>query len=306
MAPSEFNMFAGEEDALKFFYVFENVEMKEKSEEDKATESAAYLTGEAFQFYYETFTYDNKPTEEAKSFSTVKDRMLERFAKKKTEAEVMKEAVNLRYDGKDVKAFFNKADKLYTQAKFNDQAKFGLIREAIKADQTLLQFVLIRGAKTYDDVKKACLEYAENQKVLMPNVNEEVKGEEEKKEEKKEDTSDKIDELCKQIGDLSLLIAKQHKNPSQGGGNRPDVICHRCKKPGHYASQCQIPPRDVLVCTYCKKYGHTEKACYSKQRDEAAKARDQPQNAPTVQVLKKEEEKNPEEKALMFVGGRPC
>ena len=60
-------------------------------------------------------------------FSIVKNRMLERFSTKKTETEVMKQAVNLKYEGRYLKTLFNKTDKLYAQAKFNDQAKLGLI-----------------------------------------------------------------------------------------------------------------------------------------------------------------------------------
>ena len=64
--------------------------------------------------------------------------LLENFSTKKTEAEVMKEAVNLVYKGDNVKEFFVKASKLYKEAKLTYQAKFGLIREAMKSDQDML------------------------------------------------------------------------------------------------------------------------------------------------------------------------
>ena len=60
-----------------------------------------------------------------------------------------------------------KASKLYKEAKFNDQAKFGLILEAIKSDQGMLQFVFLRKADTYEKVRETCLVYADNQKVLV-------------------------------------------------------------------------------------------------------------------------------------------
>ena len=56
----------------------------------------------------------------------------------------MKEAVNLVYNGGNFKEFVLKSRKLYKEAKFNDQAKFGLIREAIKFGQGMLQFVFLR------------------------------------------------------------------------------------------------------------------------------------------------------------------
>ena len=40
----------------------------------------------------------------------------------------MKEAGNLVYKGGNVKEFFVEASNLYQEDKFNDQAKFGLIR----------------------------------------------------------------------------------------------------------------------------------------------------------------------------------
>ena len=50
----------------------------------------------------------------------MKAALLENFSTKKTEAEVMKEAVNLVYKGDVVKEFFMKDSKLYKEAKFND------------------------------------------------------------------------------------------------------------------------------------------------------------------------------------------
>ena len=92
--------------------MLENVDIRGKSDKEKAVEVVAYLTGEDLQFYYENFTCYIEPTEEAKSFRIVKNRMLERFSTKKSEAKVMKKAVNLKYEGGDVKVFLNKADKL--------------------------------------------------------------------------------------------------------------------------------------------------------------------------------------------------
>ena len=171
-SPSELKYhFNGEGDAKKFFYVYENAVMKNKTEEGKADSLVAYFDGEAFEYYFDNFTVDNAPNEEARSFQKVKAALLEKFSTKKTEAEVMKEAVNLVYKGGNVKEFFVKASKLYKEAKFNDQAKFGLIREAIKSDQGMLQFVFLRKADTFEKVSETCLEYADNQKVFGQKKN---------------------------------------------------------------------------------------------------------------------------------------
>ncbi len=46
---------------------------------------------------------------------------MEKFSTKKTEAETIKEAVNLRYIGDDFEEFIVKAGKLYREAKFREE-----------------------------------------------------------------------------------------------------------------------------------------------------------------------------------------
>ena len=95
--------FSGKEDAKKFFYVYENVVMKTKTEEEEADSLVAYLDGVAFEYYFDNFAEDKAPNEEARSFQNVKSALLEKFCTKKTEAEVKKEAVKLVYKGGNVK-----------------------------------------------------------------------------------------------------------------------------------------------------------------------------------------------------------
>ena len=83
----------------------------------------------------------------------------------------MKEAVNLVYKGGNVKKFIMKVRKLCKEANFNDQAKFRLIREAIKFDQGMLQFVFVEEADTYETVQKTRLLYADNRNCLCHKEN---------------------------------------------------------------------------------------------------------------------------------------
>ena len=76
----------------------------------------------------------------------------------------MRNTISLIYDGEDILFSFSKAEKVYNQAEFNNQAKYGSLRETLRSDLNLLQFVLFRGAKDNCNVKKYCLEYADNQK----------------------------------------------------------------------------------------------------------------------------------------------
>ena len=100
---------------------------------------------------------DNGPTDEAKDYGKVKEVMLEKLSVRNTESEIMKEVTSLEYDGGDIQKFVTRADKLYLQAKFNGRAKFRLLRDSLKSDQMLLQFVLFRGAKNYNEMKQACV-----------------------------------------------------------------------------------------------------------------------------------------------------
>ena len=145
--------------------------MMGKTEEEKAKMLLAYLKEEAFNFYREVFTQGNALTEEAKSFETVKDKLYERFSEKLTVAEATVKAVNLRYSNQKMDKFLKDADKLYELAGFASEAKFGLIRKAIDGDKELLKFVVLRSAKTYEEVKDACTEYAENPTVFVTSRN---------------------------------------------------------------------------------------------------------------------------------------
>ncbi len=62
--------------------------------------------------------------------------------------------------------------------------------------------------------------------------------------------------LRENFEDLALLSTKIKLKP-----NIQDAICDKSKKPGHYASQCQVQTESVKSCNYCGKYGYTEAAC---------------------------------------------
>ncbi len=61
-------VFDCKEDAKKFVYVYQYVVMKGKTEIEKADRLVPFLKADAFDYYFDYFTEDNAPTEEAKSF----------------------------------------------------------------------------------------------------------------------------------------------------------------------------------------------------------------------------------------------
>ena len=115
--PSELITFEGTEDARKFFYLSENVVKKSLPDIEKAEKIVAYLTGAAFDIYFYRFTSDNAPTEEANDYEVVKKVILEKISIQKTDSEIIRDALSLRYDGGDIPTFLSRADKVYSQAK---------------------------------------------------------------------------------------------------------------------------------------------------------------------------------------------
>ena len=73
---SELTTFKGNEDARKFFYLYRNVVTKNLPDSEWAEKLVAYLSRAAFNFYFDWFTLDIAPTEEAKGYGLVKKVML--------------------------------------------------------------------------------------------------------------------------------------------------------------------------------------------------------------------------------------
>ena len=80
----------------------------------------------------------------------------------------------------------------------------------------LLQFVLFRGAKNYNEIKQACVAYCDNQKMIdAPVTNDETKGVRFTVQSKPKDS--RIYDLCKQVENLHLMVRKrpgQHEKVS--------------------------------------------------------------------------------------------
>ncbi len=109
--PSELSTFKGSADARNFFYLYEKVVIKSLPGSERAGKIVAYLSDAAFDFYFDRFTLDNAPTEEAKDYGLVKKVMLKKFWTQKTESEIMRKALTLQHGGGDIPTFLSRADK---------------------------------------------------------------------------------------------------------------------------------------------------------------------------------------------------
>ena len=87
--------------------------------------------------------------------------------------------------------------------------------------------------------------------------------------------------------------------------NIQEMNCHKRKKPGHYASQCQLIGSTNQVRGYCRRYGHNKAVCYKKQADESRSKADTDKTKEVFPktMLKKEVELEAEEekKPILFV-----
>ncbi len=71
---------------------------------------------------------------------------------------MMREAITLQYDAGDMSTFLSRADKVSNQAKVGDNVKFELLQEALKSDKKYFQFLLFKGSKNYEGMKRAFIE----------------------------------------------------------------------------------------------------------------------------------------------------
>ncbi len=85
---------------------------------------------------------DDSPTPESKDYAAVKASIIAEFPPRRSQESIMREVVTLKYAGGDVDVFVHKAEKLYREAKFNESAMRGLLRDAISNCPSLFQFVL--------------------------------------------------------------------------------------------------------------------------------------------------------------------
>jgi hypothetical protein len=96
------------------------------------------LEGEACDFCYNKFASSDALSAEAEDYTTVKAALLERFAPTKDTEAITQDAVEISLVGANVGDFMKRADSPYYEAGFNEEAKFGLPRKAIRWNTMLM------------------------------------------------------------------------------------------------------------------------------------------------------------------------
>ena len=80
MSPSDLTTFDGKRDARKFSFLYENMIIKNKADEEKADNLGTNLFGRAFDYYFDNFTANNATTPTAMDYVLTKRLILYRFS----------------------------------------------------------------------------------------------------------------------------------------------------------------------------------------------------------------------------------
>ena len=272
-------------DIHKFFFVFENVATSGKSEEERASELLRYLEGDAFDFLYHAFVKNGDISEDGSDYQKVKKAFSERFAPVESPEEVIRDAMASRLSFRDVSGSLRNSDRLYEKAGFNDDAKFGLLLNAVMEHLELAQFAIYRSAKTYEALFDAIMDFWSGRCAFQAAANSLINS--------RYNTSEssqslydsrgqvgskkvmmrsnapaslletKVDALKNQLAERSLTI-KQNQSTDEATAFRPvhKRTCSYCKHPGHGANRCDANLHRDTKCRRCGKFGHSETSCW--------------------------------------------
>ena len=88
----------GEGDVMKFLFVYENVIMRRKSNEEKACQLLCHLIDSEFNFYFATYSQDGVLVEAASDWTAVRESLIGRSAVDERPEEDIQRAITGRLD----------------------------------------------------------------------------------------------------------------------------------------------------------------------------------------------------------------
>ena len=276
-------VFDGTGDVRLFFYRYERSVGKTLNEVEKAETLIDHLEGVPLEFYCKKFL-TNYSKYSGHPYPKVKSTIVAKYQPEQQAAELASAAVDFRYDGGDIREFMERADQLYTEAKFTAEASFGLLKRAIR--DTPFPSHLFAGVTptSYEALKKEILrvhshvrEYGlgipkvdtprakttPTPEVMETPISPPPQPATPTAATKAEPTD--VAEIRSMFDNLSLLL-KQSRT-SQGQGQRFTRPCGHCNEIGHIMSRCPKNPHRNTYCGYCGRLGHNVANCYSRARN---------------------------------------
>lgn len=139
-------VFTQEDSCDEFFVTCEMLEMMGKSEEE-----ILYVKRLTFQFYREDFTNRTSLTNDIMVFETVKRRIKKNFAAGLIVLQATVQAVNLKYEGGNMKHFMNTAEIFNEEAELGDETNYGQIKESIGNNMEMIKLTVPSKAKNVPD-----------------------------------------------------------------------------------------------------------------------------------------------------------
>ena len=200
---------------------------------------------------------------------------------------MIRDAMAARLSFGDLSVHLRNSDRLYEKAGFNDEAKFGLLRNAVMEHLELAQFAIYRGAKTYKALFDAIMDFWSGRCAFQAAANSlsnsrynasesaqsmyEPRGQVGSKKvvmRSKAPLSPletKVGALSDRLAYISLMI-KKNQSRDEATAFRPvhDRTCSYCKRPGHGANRCDANPHRDTKCRRCGTFGHSETSCWAR------------------------------------------
>lgn len=123
-----------------------------------------------FDFYYDKFSLDGELLPEAGIFKSAKDATVERVYTDLEPQDHIKHAMSILFSADDHKLSLQEMDREFSKAKCNEEAKFGLLRNAVASFPELAQLVIFRGAGDYRSVMKAVINIDNEKRRLLVSI----------------------------------------------------------------------------------------------------------------------------------------
>lgn len=177
-------------------------------------------------------------------------------------------------------------DFIFRKAGFDENAKLGLLREAVMEHSELSQFVLYKNLLDHIFLKASVLSFVSAKDAFSAGSSSSslttVKimqlsdvG--------RHKIEDKADAFGSQHSDHTLIVKNSHTVPVLNSERTSDKVCSYCQRSGHFSRTSSKNEHRKTRCAFCGKLRHSGSPCLKKQKKESQASSAEP--SPTVGVI---------------------